>query len=348
MNISTNYSVYSAYNSYNANYTTPQFKAKVASNVVKPNKVKRFIPKMLAVLLPLTVLQCVNNIDPRVDGNFQGENYTVEYFDVKSKTKEYIEQSLTDFENSATNIDFLNGIKIDITKKYENLDNGDAYRRYLKQQHNVKNVHGSNFYSDSVIPKRVCIQEDAHNDDKIKNLFQNFEFSSLESIDFTLMHELGHQFDKYYGHDHSANFAKERDAMLARYASKDSLSVYDMPTDEDDITTEITYSDNSGMSDKPDFKNAYLKDLKNIAQIKKYGNGKLADNINYFIAGIDFNKEINERTVDIHDGSRAEVYANLFSYAVGKNDGDKKTFTQNFKNCYKIVKKDVAEKIGIQ
>ena len=120
-----------------------------------------------------------------------------------------------------------------------------------------------------------------------------------------------------------------------------------MPKDKDDLITEITYSDNSGLSDKPDFKQAFLKDLQNIAKIKKEGKGKLASNISYFIKGINFNKKIDEKAVSIYGASRAEVYANLFSYAVGKDDGEKDVFTENFKNSYKIVKRDVSEKIGM-
>lgn len=342
MNISTNYSI------YNVNYNTPQFKGNNCTKIVKHPTAKKYLPKLLAVLLPLSLLQCMSNVDSRTSGKTEHENYTIEYFDIKTGTKDAIEKSLEDFEKNATNTDFLDDMTIDITKRYENLNNNDAYRRFLKQQHNVENVHGSSFYSDNAIPKRVCIQEAAHNDDKIRNLLQNFEFSSIESIDFTLMHELGHHFDKYYGHNHNAKFVQKREAMLSKYANQDSLSVYKMPKEKDDLITEITYSDNSGLSDKADFKDAFLKDLQNIAEIKNTGKGKLAQNIDYFIAGINFKEEINEKTVFIHDGSRAEVYANLFSYAVGKDDGDKETFIENFKNSYEIVKKDVAEYIGIK
>ena len=342
MNISTNSSVYNVYYGRNyTKYTAPQFKAKTVSEIAKPRKVKKILPKLLAVLLPLSILKCASNIESRVDGNFQGENYRVEFFDVKSGTKNHIVSSLKDFEEKATNIDFLDGTTIDITNEHEDLDNGDAFRRYLKQQGYAPTVHGSSFYSDGVISKKICVQEAAHDDNKING-------SSLESIDFTLMHELGHQFDKYYGHDRNADFVKERETMLARYAGQDSLSIYKLPTNEKDLETEINYLQNSGMSDKTNFQDAFLKDLKDIAEIKKQGTGKLARNIDYFIKKVNFNKEINEKVVSNLDGTRSEVYANLFSYAVGKNDGDKETFTQNFKYSYEVVKKDVSEKIGIQ
>lgn len=345
MQVSTNYNQYNIY--------TPQFKAKPVSQafsqkVVKPLKTKRVLPKLLAVLLPLSILKCTSNVDVRTSGVTDTENYKIEYFDVNQSTRDVVDNSLKDFKEQATNTDFLDGMVIDITKKYENLDDKDSFRRHLKNQKNVECVHGTSFYSDSAIPNRICLQEAAHNDDKFLNFIRNFEFSSLESIDFTLMHELGHQFDKFYGHDHNANFAVERDNMLSKSANQDSLSVYNMPKDKNDLKIEYEYIDNSGLSDKTKFKEAFLKDLQNIAEIKKQDNGKLAYNIDYFIAGINFDKEITEKLVYIHDGSRAEVYANLFSYAVGKDDGDKEVFTQNFKNCYEVVKQDVLEKIGIQ
>ena len=41
--------------------------------------------------------------------------------------------------------------------------------------------------------------------------------------------------------------------------------------------------------------------------------------------------------------SQRLLYANLFSYAVGENDGDKDEFLDNFKNSYTIVRSDIEK-----
>ena len=66
-----------------------------------------------------------------------------------------------------------------------------------------------------------------------------------------------------------------------------------------------------------------------------------------FVEGIDLSKPITYEVVDAAELARTEVYANLFSYAIGENDGDKSRFVENFKNAYKVVKKDIKEHLHI-
>ena len=91
-----------------------------------------------------------------------------------------------------------------------------------------------------------------------------------------------------------------------------------------------------------------MKDLQTIADIKKSGNGKLADNIEYFVQGINFKKEIDSNIVDLHSGARSEVFASLFSYAIGEDDGDKNTLTKNFKNSFEVVKNYLKEYVDFK
>lgn len=334
---------------FKINCYTLNFKAKNLSNIVKNKNSKNFLPKAaIAVLLPLSVIQATNCCDPRINDKTTKDGYTVEYFDVKKKTKDAIDQTLIDFEEAVSNTDFMKGLKIDVANRSEDLNDIDAYRRFIKNEVKNSNIHGASYFSDNSIPKRVYIQEAGHNDEKLANLFKKGSYSANDEISFTLMHELGHQFDKFYGHDANAPFAIKRDEMLSKNAQIDSSLVYECPKAIEDQMIELDYRDNSGLSDKQEFKKAFLKDLQKIADIKKTGNGKLADNIDYFIRSINFKKEIDSNVVDYLDGARAEVYANLFSYAVGENDGDKNIFTQNFENSFNVVKDDVINYLNFK
>ena len=58
--------------------------------------------------------------------------------------------------------------------------------------------------------------------------------------------------------------------------------------------------------------------------------------------------EITLERVDGLDARRSETYAELFSYAVGEDNGDKEAFLSNFSNSYKIVKRDIEKYLGIK
>ena len=70
------------------------------------------------------------------------------------------------------------------------------------------------------------------------------------------------------------------------------------------------------------------------------------ENLNYFLSGINLEEKITDDVVNLQDASRAEVYANLFAYATGENNGDKEAFLNNFQNSYKVVKKDIKNFLG--
>ena len=61
----------------------------------------------------------------------------------------------------------------------------------------------------------------------------------------------------------------------------------------------------------------------------------------YYSKGIDFTMDITPEMVDGADRAREEVYANLFSYAMGENDGEKHDFLATFPNSYEVVKDDI-------
>ena len=103
----------SYYGAYNINYNTPQFKAKNCAKIIKAPTAKRYIPKLLAVLLPLSLLQCANNVDSRTNGETKGKNYNIEYLrytlDMDEKQSEIYRSVERDMEYGE-DIDCINGL----------------------------------------------------------------------------------------------------------------------------------------------------------------------------------------------------------------------------------------------
>ena len=227
------------------------------------------------------------------------------------------------------------------TKKFKNLDSNDAFRCALKERENSKYTGGISFYSDSAVPRKICIQESAHK--------ENMDGKEAQAtlIKSTLMHEIGHQFDEFYGHDSETPIAKKWNSVQVRRVQEDSLSVYTSPK-EKDLEAKIEYVRQNGLSDRKEFKEAYYKDLLNIYDVRESGNGILTKKLSYFVPNFEKIESITLEKIDLLDARRSETYAELFSLAVGEDNGDRETFLNNFSNSYNVVKRDLEKYIGLK
>ena len=140
---------------------------------------------------------------------------------------------------------------------------------------------------------------------------------------------MGHQFDYYYGT--SQEYKKQYTALLDKYPKAYDGDVDVTPTEEAFFSS---FMDNNGLSDKPEFKNALLKDLQNL-------NAKdLNLDEGYFVAefynrGLDIKP--NKNDIQQGDCSRSEIFAQLFAYEMGAEDKHKEKFLKIFKNTCKVV-----------
>lgn len=308
-----------------------------------PLKPKR---KTLACLVGLSILfgsltSCFSR--NKINSEEIINNINIEYTGVNPETADAVKDAISDFAEK-NDIDFLENVNLTVVDEYKNLNTTNSFQQYMKQSENRDNEKGCSFYSDSRLPKNILIQESAHNADKIMNILSGNELSNYKFIRQTLLHEIGHQFDSYYGHDHNDEFAKVWDEIQYQREKNPQLSPYTTPKDNKSIIAKINYNSENGLSDKPEFKQAILKDLNKIAKLRE--SNQLASNIDYYISDIDFSTELNEDDIDLYDGVRAEVYANLFSYAIGEDDNNKAKFVNNFINSFKVVQKDIKKYIS--
>ncbi|MCI1273104.1 MAG: hypothetical protein LKG27_01565 [Clostridiaceae bacterium] len=324
-------------------------------NRYNTNPTKSIYKRCLHKLKPyaLAGLITYGGINACTDNNINGttnlDGIKIEYTDIKPQTKVDILEPLLQLKKQLTpETDFLKNIKISVVNSVDELDNSDDFNKYVKLSENSEeNAKGYSLYSDGKLQKRILIQESAHNDDKIYNLIRTGNYNSDNAIKQSLMHEVGHQFDQFFGHDHEADFAKEWDSINATRFNDPQINSFDFPSNVSTQKSKVTYDLNCALSDKNKFYYTMIDDLKNIAKLKKLGSDELANNIDYYLSFIDLNAPINYEAMELADATRAEVYANLFSYAIGQDDGDKAKFTKNFANSYKLVKKDIIKYLHI-
>lgn len=273
------------------------------------------------------------------------DNIKVECFNVEPQTKDSVMVPLLRLKSQIPKDDkFLDNLEIDITDNIKNLNDSNSFRIYLKN--NPKGmIRGTSCYSDEKLPNRIVIQEKAHKLYKLINCLQNGVYTDIPALKQTMMHEAGHLFDEYYGHDHNAEYALKWDSVI--YAKEIS-------PDENPYKFKLTLSGkqiadeyimNNCLSDKEEFCNAILEDMNNLKYVKEE---ELPINIDYYAEESDINKIWNTEDIKEAEFIRSEVYADLFSYALKEDDGDREKFIKCFPKCYEVVKNDIIKFLKIE
>lgn len=343
-----NFNPYTNYqlNNSGANIGFSGNNTKAPSPSAAKNPLKRLMPYIFSGMMLGGIGSCSSAPEQRFTGNEVNDGIKVEYYDIQQETRDSVMKPLYELKSKLNaNNDFLGDVNVYIAKSTDNLPLGTSFTEDVKKNAG-RNLKGRSFYSDALLPKTIFIQEDIHKDHVIYDK-KTKKQTIIPAMRQTLMHETGHQFDNYFGHDHSADFASKYDSLL--YEKERSL--YENPYDFNIKTAEDSkivkeYINNSGLSDKEEFKRAVWKDVSNIRMIPA-NSGELPENIKYYINSFDFSKPITSRDVEAADCARGEIYANLFSYAVGQDEGEKDKFIKCFKNSYKIVKSDVKKYLKI-
>ena len=317
-------------------------KTKIAKTYINkaPKKVLPFA--FTAFLLALIGVSCGGSSN-RQNGKYDYDGISVEFTEVQPATKDSVLMPIIDLKSKLTDKnDFLNNLKIDVIRSFRAIDGEkDSFKGYLRENHSFPDVKGMSFYSDNKLEKRIAIQERAHKNEE--------NVSSIEAMQQSLMHEVGHQFDNYFGHDHNADFALQWDSLQHSKSLSEDVTQYDFYSyTKEEQNIDKKYNSQNELSDRREFKEAFLKDLINVKQMLKNSPEQLPKNIDYYIDGFDLNKTL---TLDMLEGdvlNCSEVYANTFSYLMNTNEGDKEAFLRAFPNCKKIVQKDIVKFLNIQ
>ena len=280
--------------------------------------------------------------EQRISGTEYYGTTKVEYINVAQETKDSLDVTLKLFmARLSEKNNFLDSMEIVVVRTYDDLDDTHSFKTFLRDLKNEGEEKGTSFYSDRFITPIIIIREESHGwSDKFFNNVQGLGFSYIPTLRHSLMHEIGHQFDEYFGHDHEADFAIQWDNVLYAKEKDNNLNpyVFDMTDEEDKMR--FVYNQQSGLSDTPAFKEAFLEDLKYLVKLKETSPERMPVNWEYYTQDIDW-EQLTIDEVDFADEARTETYANVFAYAIGENDGDRSDFCDAFKHSYKVVLKDI-------
>ena len=265
------------------------------------------------------------------------EPKTIYYYDgtinkVDDSTKSAVKKAYNKIRQSLQR-DFTDRLVINVTSDFSNLPpNASLMNNYLKENESQFS-YTRGITTDDISNREIFIQESAFWPTKLSNIFSlQFSFSADKEIEQATMHELGHSFDYFYGGNKALQ--KKHQELIKKYDKKQFQEVKCTPEEERFMKE---YLKNNGFSDKQDFKNALVKDLKNIKL-----NMEIKTKFGYFLAEF-YNRGTdiipNSKDVEEADSTRAEVFAQLFSYAMGTDDGNADEFIKLLPNTYKIVQK---------
>ena len=276
-------------------------------------------------------------------------NIRFEYYNVKPHFKDSVAAPVLRLKSRIPKEEnFLDNLEIDITNDIKNLNDSNSFRRYIKRGRVYgydEYMKGVSFYSDKKLPRIIIVQEQTHRGDNFLNYFISDDNVEISALKQTVMHEIGHQFDEYYGHDHNAELAQKWDSILYSKEKDPCLTPYSFCCYGDANQIDTEYHKNNDLSDKKEFHDAMLTDINNIKNINKKD---LPCNIHYYVSTSDIDKIWTANDVEQAEHTRTEVYANLFSYALCEDEGEREKFIKCFPKCYDVVKKDISKYLKIE
>ena len=255
----------------------------------------------------------------------------------KNTDDEYRNQVKTTVESFQKKIkknkDFLNGFTFHVCNSYKDLGNRSPLTKYVSE-------HSKEFmYTGGMTVSKI------ENQDKSEIIVKtssptifNFERNKkVSDVSQATMHEIGHQFDTTFG---------SCDLKLIEKVKKLPLWTDEPGTDEEEELFD-KYHHSKDLSDKPEFKAAWKIDAQNL------GNSSLSNTLfkhryfEYWPYDIDVTDGVTDKEVEQSDTARSEIFAQLFSYAMGEDDGAKDIITEKYPNSYKIVKLYIKQYFGI-
>ena len=271
-------------------------------------------------------------------GKIQGNKpiYFKYYEGTSKKSRDAVKNTVSDFlKKVGSRGFFLNGTTFSVSDEYKDITVTSPLSKYLKEHGNEHFfTHGC-----TIVPEI--------NENKKEVFIKTEEYafperiwrSSLKSniIELGVLHEIGHMFDDYFGVKNArvaANIKKMKFSDNLNPREKELLDVYNKRKD---------------LSDNPDFKAAWKKDVEALGKdTKKYEKFKLGWIVScYTPTRINITDGVTDAEIEEADSDRSEIFAQLFGYAFGKDDGHKKEIVETYPNTFKVVKDYIKKYLGV-
>ena len=256
-----------------------------------------------------------------------GEKIYFKYYSgVNDDSKNAVKTAVLNFQQRVKqNKRFLSGLNIYVVNSYSQLPQNSRLTKEMSQSDNFFATGGV------TVPKEI-------NEGKkeIIVLARNQGITGIvfganpseTDISQVTIHEIGHQFDTIFG-----NCPKE---LMNKVRQINFDNTY---TKEEAIFSE--YLHKKDLSDTKEFKKAWKDD------VEKSANRFNEIPLEYTPYEIDISDGVTDEEVEQSDTARGEIFAQLFSYALGEDDGNKRKIIDKYKNCYDRVKLYIKQFLGI-
>lgn len=255
------------------------------------------------------------------------------YQNVSDDSKKAVKNAVLNFKQKIkTNKDFMKGFTFYVVNSYKDLEKKSALTKYVQENSDEFFATGGMTVSSNINEgkKEIILSVQKNGIESIWN-----DNKSRSDISQALLHEIGHQFDDYFGSCDSKLREKIR-TMHFEINSKEDEKIFSR------------YLKTKDLSDTKDFKAAWKKD------VSEFGGRSLWQKLfntfpfEYTPYEIDITDGVTDEEVEQSDNTRSEIFAQLFSYALGEDDGNKKVITEKYKNTYKLVKEYIGKFLGIE
>ena len=264
-----------------------------------------------------------------------GNNISFEYYNGPTlKARNAVKNTVEEFVKKAgSNGNFINGFTFSVVETFKDLKPDTPFKQLLKTSNENTGIWGASNPTEIDREKGIVIQ--TFEIDPAQSIFSKNMTSRF--IESTVMHEIGHCFDDYYG-------PKDKDLIekVRKFHMEDDLT-----SEEEDILIEYHFT--KDLSDSNEYKQAWRKDVTALGKDEKTLKEFLNDQIKSYYTPdeIDISDGVSLDEVELADHSRSEVFAQLFAYALGKDDGNKDEITKVYKNTYKVVKSYVKKYLKV-
>lgn len=278
----------------------------------------------------------VSNQDGNISFNFGNS--------VEKHAQDVVQKAILKIYNSSTkNQAFFDGLCLNV---YESWDDPDSPRKMPDLKFGYTRYPIADTQKNIFV--KTCINQPVSSG--INNLYLNYSV-----INETVLHELGHIFDYYFANPDPELKSKLQWIM----ASEENCNTVD-----DKVFNELLkkYKSQNGLSDSEEYKNAWKSDMENVFKGRTSARCEyVLDDLGYFAPDFQGGNSENKNTIILKDGiseeeleladrSREEVFAQLFACAVGAkvDPYERALITKIYKNTYKVVKKYIAEYLGVE
>jgi len=258
--------------------------------------------------------------------------YYVKHSNTDDKYKDAVKNRVTAFKNEIKkNKFFLNNFTFHICDSFKTLGNKSKLTKYVSE-------HSDQFF---YIGGMTASFKEGTSDIIIKtskdSVFNISVDKQISDVTQATMHEIGHQFDDQFGYC---------DPKLLREVKKLPLWTDDEGTKEQQKLYD-TFLKNKDLSDSNEFKKAWKQDVQNLGKSSLSNFLFKHSHIDYYVFDVDITDGVTDDEVEEADSHRNEIFAQLFSYAMGEDDGQKEAIVEKYSNCYRMVKLYIKKYLGI-